>query len=104
GRAVSAPTHPLLLIALAAQVSSELESMRLMRLVDLVTVVRRDTALGTLDWHALDAAIRRTQAANVLYPSLTLAENLAPGTIDPRVLRTIRDGVTWVVRRTTSGR
>lgn len=98
GRALLAPSQPLLLLVLACQLSSELGSMRLMRLIDLVRVVRTDRANGTLDWDEVLAAFRRTGAAQFTYPALAMAEDLAPGTIEPRVLEAARVASTWGAR------
>ncbi len=100
GRTLSAPTQPLLTLVLACQISSELDSMRLMRLIDLVRVVRADRANGTLDWDELLAAFQHTDAARFAYPALALGEDLAPGTIDQRVLASARAASSWGVRHT----
>ena len=98
GRRLLAPAQPLLLLVLACQLSSELGTIRLMRLIDLVRAVRADRAKGTLDWDDVLAALQRTGAARFTYPALAMAEDLAPGTIDPRVINVARDASTWGVR------
>jgi hypothetical protein len=74
--------------------------MRLMRLIDLVRVIRTDRAQDRLDWDELLAAFQRTGAARFTYPALAMAEDLAPGTIEPRVLAAAREASTWGVRHT----
>jgi hypothetical protein len=101
GRTLRAPAQPLLLLTLAGQLSSEMESMRLMRLMDLVTVIRRDVAHGVLDWGAVEAAMQRIRAASFIYPALALAEQLAPGTVDAHVLDVARASSTRIVRSVT---
>lgn len=100
GRTLLAPAQPLLSLVLACQISSELDSMRLMRLIDLVRVIRADRAHGKLDWDEVLAAFRRTGAARFAYPALALAEDLAPSTIDQRVLASARKACTWGIRHT----
>ncbi len=78
--------QPLLFVALAAHLSGELHSSRLLRLVELTFLIRRDSASGSLDWaHATDL-LERTGAERFAYPALTLVEQLAPGTVDPALL------------------
>jgi hypothetical protein len=86
GRSLLAPSQPLLLLALACQLSSELKSMRLMRLVDLVLVIRSDRARGQLDWNQVMSHVSRVGCAKLAYPALTLAEQLAPGLVDSALL------------------
>ena len=100
GRTLLAPAQPLLFLVLACQLSSELGTMRLMRLIDLVRVIRATRAQGTLEWDDVLAAFRRTGAARFAYPALALADDLAPGTIDPRVLSSARAASGWGVRHT----
>jgi putative nucleotidyltransferase-like protein len=100
GRILLAPTQPLLLLVLACQLSADLDSMRLMRLVDLVRVIRTDLQRRKLDWDELLAAFERTGVARYTYPALALAEDLAPGTIDGRVLSRARAACNWAIRST----
>lgn len=99
GRQLLAPAQPLLLLVLATQLSQELQSLRLMRLIDLVRVVRADRARGLLDWDAVLDTFRRTDSARFVYPALALAEDLAPGTIDERVLEAARTASSRTMRR-----
>jgi hypothetical protein len=82
---------PALLVALlATHASGELYAMRLLRLVELVLVVRHDRAAGTLDWGEVERILTASGAFRFAYPALALAEQLAPGTIDARVLERAR--------------
>ena len=100
GRTILAPVQPLLFLVLACHLSSELGTVRLMRLIDLVRVVRADRANGTLDWVEVMTAFQRTSAARFTYPAMAMAEDLAPGTIDLRALEVARKASTWGVRHT----
>ena len=97
-----APDHPLLLLVLACQLSSELNSIRLMRLVDLVKVVRTDVARGSLDWDAVGRSMQRV-GPRFCFPALALAEHLAPSTIDARTLELARSDASWALRREIDG-
>jgi hypothetical protein len=75
-----------LIALLAAHASTELYSHRLLRLVELVLVVRRATTLGTLDWRAVEGALAERGWLTFAYPTLALTEELAPGTVDAALL------------------
>ncbi len=91
--------QPLLLLHLAAHAGSGLQSLTLLRLVELVLVIRQDAAQGRLDWRALLAAGERTNTLAYAYPALRLAEDLAPGTLPAFVLeRCARAAPAGVVR------
>ncbi|MGH7500873.1 MAG: nucleotidyltransferase family protein [Longimicrobiales bacterium] len=75
-------TQPLLTAYLAAHASEELHQLQLIRLVELVLLVRRDSASGALDWRELNALLVNRAAHRFTYPAFDLAERLVPGTID----------------------
>jgi hypothetical protein len=91
---------PLLVLVLACHCSQELDSSRLLRLVEIVQVVRVELARGRLHWDDVLALSSRTGTARYAYPALALADALAPGTIDPRVLAVGRRESTWAARHT----
>ena len=91
-----------LIALLAAHASTELYSQRLLRLVELVLVVRRATALGTLDWTAVESSLAERDASRFAYPTLTLAERLAPGTVDAGLLTRLWSATTPRARAVTS--
>ncbi len=97
--------QPLLLLKLASHASCGLQSMTLLRLVELVFVIRRDTQADILSWHDFLRAAERSGALGMVYPALKLCEQLVPGTIPenvrsacaretPRAVREIVDGLT----------
>ena len=81
------PTQPQLIALLAVHASGELYASRLLRLVELVLVARKDVERGTLDWHAVGAFLDDARASRFAYPAFRLADQLVPGVIDANVLR-----------------
>ncbi|HEX8655183.1 MAG TPA: nucleotidyltransferase family protein [Allosphingosinicella sp.] len=75
-------TQPLLIIHLACHASNGLQSLNLLRLVEIVLVLRRDPP----DWRALVEAAASVGALGFLYPAFRVAEDFVPGTIDDKVL------------------
>jgi hypothetical protein len=99
GRALLVLRAPLLLLTLACHCSQELDTSRLLRLVEIVRVIRMP---GTLNWEEVLAMLRRTGVARYTYPAFALAEQLAPGTVDARVLDVGRRSSTWAARHTVA--
>jgi hypothetical protein len=91
-----------LIAVLAAHASTELYSQRLLRLVEIVFVVRRAAALGTLDWVAVESSLAERESLRFAHPMLTLTERLAPGTVDGRLLARVRSATTARARAVTS--
>ena len=100
GRQLRASAPLLILLELACHCSQELGSSRLLRLVEIVSVVRAARAAGQLDWNEFLAMLTRTRTASFTYPALALADDLAPGTVDPRVLALGARESTWAARHT----
>lgn len=98
GRSLLAVRAPLLLLSLACHCSQELHANRLLRLLEIVRVIRADRASGRLDWDEFLSMTKRTGAARYAYPALALAEELAPGTVDARALVLGRRASTWAAR------
>src|SRR5207253_2754190 len=74
----------------------------LLRLVELAHVVRTERAARRLDWDDVLARMRRTGTARYAYPALALVEQLAPGTVDARVLASGARDSTWAARHTVA--
>jgi hypothetical protein len=102
GRRVLALAPAVLLLTLAAHCSHELHNSRLLRLVEIVRLIRAELAAGGLEWDALLEVMRRTGTAAYVYPAFHLAEDLAPGTIDAKVLAVCARQSTWAARHTVS--
>ena len=84
GETVRALSEPYLTAFLALHASHDLVKMQLVRLVELVLVIR---ARGDgFDWDRFVALTGRTSTARFTYPALWLAEILVPGTVSPAVL------------------
>jgi hypothetical protein len=81
GAPVRVLRQPWLAAYLAAHASQELKNLTLVRLLELVWVLR-----GLVDWKDLMAALERAHAAPFVYPALALAERLASGTVPAGVL------------------
>jgi hypothetical protein len=99
------PMQPALLAMLAIHASGELYHSRLLRLVELVFVVRQDqrASVGRLEWASVEELLARTDTLRLTYPAFALAERLAPGTIDAGLLERARRATTHRVRVITDG-
>ncbi|MGN6820698.1 MAG: nucleotidyltransferase family protein [Sphingomonas sp.] len=97
--------QPLLALHLAVHAGHGLHNLTLVRLVELVLVIRRDSASGRLSWLEFDAIAVACDALGYAYPALAFAEQLAPGTVPPGALaacaRAAPRRVVEVVRRLT---
>ncbi len=98
GRRLLALSPVATLLTLVCHCSQELYSSRLLRLVEIIRVVRS----GRVDWNEFLELLRQSGAARFTYPAFALAENLAPGTVDHRVLALGRAESTWAARHTVS--
>ena len=72
--------------------------MRLLRVFEIVRVIRDAHAAGRFDWDDVHALLHDSDAASFVYPACALAEDLAPGTIDARILDDARAASTWSAR------
>ena len=97
GRSLRAQSAEALLLTLACHCSEELGSSRLLRLVEIVRVIR-----AGLDWDAFLALLRRTNVARFTYPALALVNALAAGTVDARVIALAASQSTWAARHTVA--
>jgi hypothetical protein len=94
--------QPLLLLTLACHCSQELAGSRLLRLIEMVNIIRTDTAAGRLDWEEALAMMRRTGVSRFTYPAFALVEQLAPGCVHSRALELARRESTWAARHTVA--
>jgi hypothetical protein len=86
--------QPELTAFLALHAGHDPTRLRLVHLVELVLVLRRDVAEGRLDPGALAALLERTGTARFAHPALALTEELAPGTVEPALLASTAQGAT----------
>lgn len=94
---------PALLVTLAAHASCGLDNLTLLRMVELIRVARAEEARGGLDWDRLLARAGRACGLRFLFPSLEMAERLAPGTVPASVRRTLRAEAPPLMRRIVDG-
>lgn len=94
-------TQPLLTLFLAAHASAS--SLTLLRLTELVLVIRADTDRGALDWAGLVEAARSAGALRFIHPALALCDRLAPGTVPREVLAACDAVATPATRRFLAG-
>jgi hypothetical protein len=90
-------SQPFLTLHLAAHVSQLLLNASLLRLVELVQIIRADCCNGLLDWKAFLTGAA-TLGGRFIYPALFFCEKLAPGTIPQHVLAACRDNTPAKVR------
>jgi len=91
--------QPLLLLHLAVHAGAGLQNLTLLRLVELVLVIRQDEARGVLSWQAFADAGRRASSLGYAYPALCLAGTLAPGLVPQEVLDACAGAAPAGVRR-----
>jgi Uncharacterised nucleotidyltransferase len=79
-------SQPLLTLQLAAHISQVLVNITLARVVELIFVIRADTAAGRLRWPDVLDGARAIGGGRFIYPALAFCEQLAPGTVPAHVL------------------
>lgn len=77
---------PLLLLHLAVHASGALHSLTLLRMIELVLVIRKDLAAKRLSWDEFVAVGAQAGGLGAAYPALRMANMLAPGTVPEIVL------------------
>lgn len=78
--------QPLLLLHLAAHASGALHNLTLLRMVEIVLVIRKDLAAKRLSWNEFVTVGTQVGGLGAAYPALSMAEMLAPGTVPDSVL------------------
>lgn len=78
--------QPLLLLHLAVHASGGLHSLTMLRMVEIVLVVRKDLASGALSWDEFLELATRTGGLGAAYPALSMGEKLVRGTIPGEIL------------------
>jgi len=91
--------HPELLMYHALHASEGLYNLTLIRILELVLMIRRDAGNGSLDWSELRNLLEERDAGRFVYPALVLAEKLAPGTVDSETLTMTESSATTRMRR-----
>ncbi len=90
--------QPALLAFHALHAAEGLDNLTLIRLVEIVLMIRRDAG-RTLDWNALLDLLERSGGDCFAWPAFALSERLVPGTVDPKVLHTLEQAATPAMRR-----
>jgi len=96
-------SQPALTGYLAAHASEGLHGLTLLRLVELVLVIRADTVRRRLTWEELDRFLEEKEALRFVYPAFILAERLGPGTVEPAFLRRLEDDAPLRMVRVLAG-
>jgi hypothetical protein len=81
GEPVRVLEQPYLVTFLALHTGCDLGAVRLVRLFELVAVIRADVESRRLDWGDVTSLLDETRTGRFVYPALELAEELAPGTV-----------------------
>jgi len=77
------------LVTTAAHLSTELHSMRLLRLVEMIQMIRAGDP-DAIDWTEVREILDRSGATRFVYPPFALIERLAPGTVPSPLLERAR--------------
>nr|WP_299857123.1 nucleotidyltransferase family protein [Sphingomonas bacterium] len=91
--------QPLLLLHLAVHAGCGFQNLTLIRLVELILVIRHDGESGALAWPAFLDAGRRAGALGMAFAALQLCEELAPGTVPVDALTACHDAAPARLRR-----
>lgn len=86
GPRVTVLRQPLLAAQHAVHASHGLHGLTMIRLVELTHMLRQDMRAAG-DWSALSDLLAAHDGARFAYPALALTEQLAPGTVEPRLLQ-----------------
>lgn len=99
GQEIRCFTQPLLAAYLAQHASLNVAHLRLIRIVELAAVLRRDVASGVLHWDALSDLLTRARLWRFVYPAFESAERLSGGLLDPHFRRKLSAAATAGSRR-----
>jgi hypothetical protein len=78
--------QPLLLLHLAVHAGGGLHSLTLLRMIEIVLVIRQDSANRQLSWDRFTTVAAQSGGLGAAYPALAMCELLAPGTVPNSVL------------------
>ncbi|HJP68758.1 MAG TPA: nucleotidyltransferase family protein [Sphingomicrobium sp.] len=79
-------SQPLQLLQLAVHASGGLQNLTLLRLVELILVVRRDHKGGRLSWKSFLETAEQTGGLGAAYPALKMSEKMLPGIVPKEIL------------------
>jgi hypothetical protein len=92
--------EPLLSAHLAVHTSADFPNLHLIRVVELILVLRAGLASGRITWEALMDLLRRTRTRRFAYPAFGLAARLAPEFVSTAFLEELAGSATPRMRRT----
>jgi hypothetical protein len=95
--------QPLLALYLTAHVSQALQNVTMVRIYELIQVIRRDRDLGLLDWDGFLAGARTIGGGRFAFPALYFCEQMAPGLVPSYVLAACRADTPDKLRQILAG-
>jgi hypothetical protein len=95
--------EPLLAAHLAVHAGADFPHLHLIRIVELLLVLRADLASGAISWEALSDLLRRTTTRRFAFPAFVLAARLAPDAVDHAFLAELEKSATPRMRRLLPG-
>lgn len=94
--------QPTLLLHLATHAGSGFQNLTLLRLIELVLVIREDGKRGALDWDAFLSLGSATGALAFAFPALHLARSLSPADVPRAVVERCAQDAPAEIRRLTA--
>lgn len=85
--------QPLLALYLATHMSQTLLNVTLLRVLEFVLVIRRDSAAGRFDWNAFLRGAALIGGARFVYPALVFARQLAPDIVPSEIMAEVASDV-----------
>ena len=94
--------QPTLLLHLAAHAGSGFQNLTLLRLLELLLVIREDRKRGALDWDSFLSLGSATGALAFAFPALHLAQSLSPADVPQAVVAQCAHEAPAEIRRLTA--
>jgi hypothetical protein len=94
--------QPALLLHLAAHAGSGFQNLTLLRLLELLFVIREERNRGALDWDAFLSLGSATGALAFAFPALHLARSLSPADVPQAVVEQCGEDAPAEIRRLTA--
>lgn len=91
--------QPLLALYLATHISQALLNATVLRVLELVLVIRRDSAEGRFDWSGFLRGASAIGGPRFIYPALVFVEQLAPDTIPGEVMAAAARDAPGILRK-----
>ena len=91
-------SQPLQLLHLAVHASGGLHNLTLLRIVELILVVKQDQERGRVSWKRFLEVGEQARGLGAAYPALQMSEKMLPGIIPEEVLRHCKEAAPKAVR------